>query len=78
MIDIEQADDCIEGTLAAAVFKDRNVGVFRSGSLDLLGEANRAMAKVVVAYEAAHETDDNAGGNCRDRRPEHCGIDRSR
>ena len=71
VIDIEQAHDRIVGTLPAAVFKDGNVGVLGRGSLDSLGEANRAVVKIVVAYEAAHETDDNAGGNCRDRRPEH-------
>ena len=78
MIEIEQVDDSIVGTLPAAVFKDRNIGVLGSGSLDLLGEANWAMAKVVVAYEATNETDDNAGRNCSDLRPEHCGIHRPR
>jgi hypothetical protein len=78
VIDIKQAHHGIVGTLPAAVFEDRNVSVLGRNSLDSLGEANRAVVKVVVAYEAAHETDDNAGRNCRDRRPKDGGIHWSR
>jgi len=78
VIDIEQAHDGVVGTLPAAVFEDPNVGVFGSRALDPLSKTNGAVVKIVVAYEAAHETDDNAGGNCRGLRPDDGGIHRSR
>lgn len=78
VIDIDQAHDRIVSTLPAAVFEYTDIGVFGSGALDSLGEANRAVAKVVVAYEATNETDHNAGRNSCDLRPDDGGVHRSR
>ena len=60
-IGIEQAEDGRVSLLPATVFKNLDISVFGDGSLDLLGELNWAVVRVVVGDETSDETDYDVG-----------------
>jgi len=61
VIRVQQVDDSIVGLFPVPIFKNPNVGGFWNSSPDLLREFDRAMVRIVMAYETTYETDYDVG-----------------
>lgn len=61
VITVEQAENGVKSGLAVPILENLNVRIFGKGTLDALGKLNGPVMKVVVAHEAADESDDDRG-----------------
>jgi hypothetical protein len=78
VICVQQADDSIVGLFPVPIFKNPNVGVLWNSSPDLLREFDRAVVRVVMAYETTYETDHDVGRSRSRLGRERRGLDCSR